>query len=248
MKRNTFYEVCLHWLLTMVGGFMGAYAILLHSGNFASAETGNLIELTIELSNAEYNQVGIRLGAVIVFGFSIVLSYLLTNYSKLNLWKLVLWVDAICLSTTALLPKSTDPLLSLYPIFFCTAFQWGTYSSAASFSSSSLFITNNFKQALLGWTQYILTKNSEFRQKACFYSVTIFSFLIGAAIATTSVKYFSYHAAFFMLIPLMTARILLIFSPQLGKGGDSPEEEALEAEEELGEAIILEEKEDETQH
>lgn len=32
------WEVLMHWLLTLVGGFMGTYAVLLHAGNFGSAQ------------------------------------------------------------------------------------------------------------------------------------------------------------------------------------------------------------------
>ena len=39
------WEVLMHWLLTLVGGFMGTYAVLLHAGNFGSAQTGNIMEM-----------------------------------------------------------------------------------------------------------------------------------------------------------------------------------------------------------
>ena len=43
------WEVMMHWLLTLVGGFMGVYAVLLHAGNFGSAQTGNVMEMAAEL-------------------------------------------------------------------------------------------------------------------------------------------------------------------------------------------------------
>ena len=42
------WEVMMHWLLTLVGGFMGVYAVLLHAGNFGSAQTGNVMEMAAE--------------------------------------------------------------------------------------------------------------------------------------------------------------------------------------------------------
>ena len=38
-------DAILHWTISLVGGFLGAYAILLHAGNFGSAQTGNLMEM-----------------------------------------------------------------------------------------------------------------------------------------------------------------------------------------------------------
>ena len=47
------WEVMMHWLLTLVGGFMGVYAVLLHAGNFGSAQTGNVMEMAAELVSME---------------------------------------------------------------------------------------------------------------------------------------------------------------------------------------------------
>ena len=41
LKKNR--ELFLHWLLTISGGFMGAYSIIALGGNFTNAITGNMI-------------------------------------------------------------------------------------------------------------------------------------------------------------------------------------------------------------
>ena len=46
-------DAILHWNISLVGGFLGAYAILLHAGNFGSAQTGNLMEMGAELVSME---------------------------------------------------------------------------------------------------------------------------------------------------------------------------------------------------
>lgn len=43
-------DMILHWNLTLVGGFLGTYAILLHAGNFGSAQTGNVMEMAAALT------------------------------------------------------------------------------------------------------------------------------------------------------------------------------------------------------
>ena len=85
------WEVLMHWLLTLVGGFMGTYAVLLHAGNFGSAQTGNIMEMAADLVSMEWSKVLLRLIAFIIFGFGVVSAYLLTNYTKLNMRKLALW-------------------------------------------------------------------------------------------------------------------------------------------------------------
>ena len=199
----------LHWTMSVVGGFLGTYAILTHNGTFGSAETGNMMELAVEVTSLELDTVAVRLLAFLVFGAAIVISYLLTTYSKWNMRKLAIWIDAIGLLTTVFLPDSLDPIAGLYPIFFCAAFQWGTYYGAEGYNSASIFITNNYKQLLLAWTRYFIEKDRKLLAKAVLYSMTVISFFAGACIGCFSVYSWGKYGAFVCLIPLAAARLLL---------------------------------------
>ena len=92
--------------------------------------------------------------------------------------KLALWVDAAALALASMLPLE-PALVGIYPIFFASAFQWGVYSGADGFNSATIFMTNNFKQSVLGWLQYGLTKDKEFKRKAILYTYTVISFFLG---------------------------------------------------------------------
>lgn len=132
------WEVLMHWLLTLVGGFMGTYAVLLHAGNFGSAQTGNIMEMAADLISMEWSKVLLRLIAFIIFGFGVVSAYLLTNYTKLNMRKLALWVDAAGLTLASLLPL--DPVLvGLYPIFSVLPFS-GVYTLRQADLTAPLFL------------------------------------------------------------------------------------------------------------
>ena len=48
------WEALIHWNFALVGGFLGAYAILLHMGNFGSAQTGNIMEMAASLVSGEW--------------------------------------------------------------------------------------------------------------------------------------------------------------------------------------------------
>ena len=202
-------DMILHWNLTLVGGFLGTYAILLHAGNFGSAQTGNVMEMAAALTGKNFAEVGIRFLAFLIFGSAIVISYLLTNFTKLDMRKLVLWVDAAGLTVTAMMPEGMSAVVSLYPIFFCSAFQWGSYSGASGYNSASIFTTNNFKQSLLAWTQFVLTKDPEFRRKGIMYTMTVLSFFVGACIGCVSVYTYGAYGAFIGFVPLIVARLFM---------------------------------------
>lgn len=230
----------MHWLLTLVGGFMGVYAILLHAGNFGSAQTGNVMEMAAELVSMEWWKVLLRVIAFIIFGGGVVAAYLMTNYTQLNMRKMALWIDAAGLLLASVLPQE-PAMVGLYPIFFCASFQWGVYSAAGGFNSASIFTTNNYKQALLGWTQYILTKDKEFLRKAVVYTFTVLSFFGGACLGAWSVYAFDVRGAYIAFVPLAAARVLIAVGERPAED-ETPAELAAEATEAAEEAVLLEEE------
>lgn len=243
-KRKLRWDKALHWIMSFVGGFLGIYAVALHSGNFGSAQTGNLMELTREVTvEHDLTHVLVRVLAFIIFGCGIAASYLLTNLTKIDMWRLTLVVDALGLSGAAwLMSLTTDPVVGLYPIFFCSAFQWGTYSGAAGYGSATIFISNNYKQALMAWIDFFMTKNRTFFSKAVLYSVTVLTFVLGAVTAGIAVALLGVSAAYVAFVPLAVCWVLSGYEKLPAEDG-TPEERMMEATEQKHEASILESKE-----
>ena len=152
--------------------------------------------------------------------------------------KLAILVDAAGLVVSSLLPLK-PVLVGLYPIFFCSAFQWGVYSSANGYNSATIFSSNNFKQAMLGWTQYFLTKDPEFKKKGILYTNTVLSFFIGACYGAIAVNAFAVRAAYLGSVPLATGWILVVKHSMVLES-ERPQEIAKEAETELEDAELLE--------
>ena len=231
-------DAILHWNISLVGGFLGAYAILLHAGNFGSAQTGNLMEMGAELVSMEWFNVLLRLAALVLFGLGAASAYLLTNFTKINMRKLALWVDAAALALASMLPLE-PALVGIYPIFFASAFQWGVYSGADGFNSATIFMTNNFKQSVLGWLQYGLTKDKEFKRKAILYTYTVISFFLGVVLGAWAVGQFGIYSAYVGFLPLAAARTFIAVGTAPLES-ETPEETAVAAAEEMEEAEKLE--------
>ena len=87
-------EARIHWNLSFVGGVLGVYAILLHMGNFGSAQTGNLMEMADSLISGEWQDVLLRFLALPCFGAGVVAAYLLSNDTKVNMRKLSIILNA----------------------------------------------------------------------------------------------------------------------------------------------------------
>ena len=63
-------EEILHYLMTFMGGFMGLYAICAH-GSYGSAQTGNLMDLLIDVSDGNGFSAAARIGAFLIFSSGI---------------------------------------------------------------------------------------------------------------------------------------------------------------------------------
>ena len=204
-------DAILHYIMSFVGGFIGTYALLLRDGNFGSAQTGNLMEMMIDVTAGNTYDLLARLGALLIFGLSLAISYILTNHTNIHMRKLCLWVDAAGLAIAAFIPESVYPIIALYPIFAISSFQWGTYSGAKGYNSASIFSTNNFRQCIFGWTQFAITHDKKALEKASLYTITVLSFVFGALIGAIATNAFGTYGAFAGFIPLIVARVLLFW-------------------------------------
>ena len=69
-------DAILHWNISFVGGFLGGYAILSHAGVFGSAQTGNLMEMASNVRFMEWEELGLRLLAMVIFACGVIASYI----------------------------------------------------------------------------------------------------------------------------------------------------------------------------
>lgn len=65
--------------MSYIGGFLGVYTILLRGGNFGSAQTGNLIYLATGWFGGSWQEMVIRIIALIIFIISMIAAYLSQN-------------------------------------------------------------------------------------------------------------------------------------------------------------------------
>lgn len=214
MKRFIHNELdtILHFTMSLVGGFLGTYAIVSRGGTFANAQTGNIMSMTEDLFGRNWIDFLVRFGALAVFALSMAVSYLMSTYTNFHMRKLCLRVDAVALLLTAFLPDKVPGILALYPIFIASSFQWGTYSGARGYGSATIFSTNNLKQSVLGWTQYIINHDPRTREKALLYTFTIVFFVIGTFLGCEAVVRFGHYGAFVGIFFLALAHAFIVIA------------------------------------
>ncbi len=195
----------LHYNMTLIGGISGAYALLIRGGNFGAAETTNLIELVLDFANRNIMDMLVRTLILIIYSSSIIAAYLTALKFPTRKYTVCLTVECICVLLAGLIPVTVNPLIALYPIFAMSAFQWQTFTDASSYNSSTIFSTNNLKQALLSWTNYRLSREAQQKTRAIYFTRTLVFFHAGVLLGWFAVRVFAEKSIWITFLPFAAA-------------------------------------------
>lgn len=176
-----------HLSFAAVGGFFAAYAILLRMGIMANAQTLNLLELLLSSLRCHWPEMLMHLGALAMYVLGTMSTVILPHLFGWDMRRVCPIVDALCAVLLAFLPAEMPVIPSLYPIFFAMSVQWSSFTGAQDHISSTIFSTNNTKQASLSLARHLCTREQGQIRRMWFYVSTILCFHAGATVAYFSV-------------------------------------------------------------
>ena len=176
-----------HLSFAAVGGFFAAYAILLRMGIMANAQTLNLLELLLSSLRCHWPEVLMHLGALAMYVLGTMSTVILPHLFGWDMRRVCPIIDALCAVLLAFLPAEMPVTPSLYPIFFAMSVQWSSFTGAQDHISSTIFSTNNTKQASLSLARHLCTREQGQIRRMWFYVSTILCFHAGATVAYFSV-------------------------------------------------------------
>lgn len=200
-----------HFNMSLVGGFFGCFAIISFCDVFANAQTTNMIKIINDIARGDFMSFFLRMAGLIVYFLALSLSVIIPHYSKINLKYLALVFDTLSVAAIAVMPSNVENSFYTYPLFFSMAFQWTAFPGAYGFSSSCIFSTNNFRQFSTSLTEFVLSKEKVMLKKAKFYGLTLLSYHTGAAIAAAGSVLIGKNCIFIVLIPIVSAFILVSY-------------------------------------
>ena len=73
MENNKRFDVSIHYIMAICGGFFGVYAIVSRLNIFGSAQTANLIGLVCDIVGKNLLEALLRVGALLIYISAIVL-------------------------------------------------------------------------------------------------------------------------------------------------------------------------------
>ena len=199
-----------HLSFAAVGGFFSAYAILLRMGIMANAQTLNLLDMLLNSFEGDWLGVLMHIGALVIYIVGTMSTVFLPRLFGWDMRRVSPAVDALCAVVLAFLPAETPTIPALYPIFFAMSVQWSSFSGAQGNVSSTIFSTNNTKQAALSLARHLCAREKGQLRRMWFYISTILSFHIGAASAYFAVELWEIKASLCALPFILWAYFMVV--------------------------------------
>lgn len=193
---------------------MGMYAILNRGDNLGSAQTANLLYLITTLLGHNIGEFLLRLFGAVLYFSAIEIYVVLKKKTNVNLERYSILVDIAGLMLLCLIPQTADPVLGILPIFFMMATQWSVFHGNEAYASSTIFLTNNFRQTALALGEYFCDGDKKHLTKARYFSNSLLWYHVGALISFFSCETWGIFSALLGIIP---AAIALLITIETGK-------------------------------
>lgn len=201
MDTQSKSDLYLHSIMCLIGGFLGAYAILIRCNNLGSAQTANLLYIVVLFLGKNMKEFSLRLLGAILYFLAIELYVYISHKTKINIQRYSILVNMIGCLILCFISEDASPIVGLLPLFFMTATQWSVFHGANGYNSSTIFSTNNLRQTALAIGEYLCNKDKKQLEKMKFFSNSLFWYHIGAAISFFACKTFGVYASLLCLIP-----------------------------------------------
>ena len=200
--------------LTFIGGFLDAYCVILRGGVFASAQTGNIVFIGVDIATNQWSQLPEKIMPIIAFGLGVIIVQLARrhfNTARLNIWRLwLLALQIIVLIIVGFLSTAVPNMIVTTMLSMSMATQLASYSTVNGYPYANTFTTGNYRKLVENCYLFIATKEKKYQQKAKYFGLIVGSFFIGTIGSGFLVKVINVRAAW-----LAAALLAIFFALQL---------------------------------
>jgi uncharacterized membrane protein YoaK (UPF0700 family) len=120
-----------------------------------------------------------------------------------------MWICVVGMIGMMFLPGNMNPIIALFPVFFLSAFIWNSFPKAGGYNCSTIFSTNNLRQMLIGFTEYVADKKPESLARGKFFGMTLLCYHVGVVYACIATKYLGLKASIAGIVPVVVVLVML---------------------------------------
>lgn len=216
MKQKITERFIFAYMLALVGGYIGGYSYSIRGGVFASAQTGNLIQLGLKISAGNYSAWYLHIFPIIMFSIGV----MLCEYLKIAMadkkaihWKqLILIIEAGVLVSVAFIPVGKLNLYATMLLGFAAGIQTqlvrvveGTVLMTTMLSGNARTMTETFFHGLH-------SKDYEKLKMVSKQLGVFIFFIVGTMIAGFLSQQLGQYAIIFGVVFIVAAQILIFIN------------------------------------
>ena len=163
--------------LTFIGGFLDAYCVILRGGVFASAQTGNIVFIGVDIATNQSSELTDKVMPIIAFGIGVIIVQVARrhfNTAHLNIWRLwLLAFQIIVLVIVGFMPTSVPNMIVTTMLSMSMATQLASYSTVNGYPYANTFTTGNYRKLVENCYLFIATKEKKYQQKAKYFGLIV---------------------------------------------------------------------------
>lgn len=175
-------------LLALNSGFIDSYTFTFHDGRFASFQSGNMLQLGVNLAHGHWSHALIFLWPALAFLGGAILNQFIKRIHYVNTWQweeFAVLAEALGIFATVFLELLHVPTpLTLSLLAICMAIQADTFTKLHGMTYATTMFTGNLKRLGSTIASYLMNHEPSELEHLKNLSLVIFSFIIGAVIAS----------------------------------------------------------------
>ena len=196
-------------LLALAGGILDAYSYLNRGQVFATAETGNLVLLGINVSLGNWSQVLHYLLPVLAYTAGVLVTELLRRRlgdegGWLHWRQYLLLVECVAIAVVAFLPQTLNPLANLMSSF-ARAVQVDSFRKFNGCGCATTMCTGNLRSGTEHLFFWLSHRERDALNKVGLYYGLILSFVTGAVLSGLLSHWLHNQTALAAILPLLIA-------------------------------------------
>lgn len=204
------------YLMTIFGGFIGAYSYKVRGGVFASAQTGNLIQLGLKIIDGNFDAWYLHLLPVFMFCLGIICCEIIKNTigenKKIHWKQIVLVIKALILLLISFIAIGEYNVIANMLIGFIAGMQLQFVRMVEGVAMMTTMLTGNIR-TLAEYAYYgIYEKNNETLIRSLKQLLIVVMFIFGVLLGGFVSVQFGQQAILFGLVFLFMASLMMIFN------------------------------------
>ena len=195
-------------LLAITGGFLDAYSYVARGKVFATAETGNMVLMGLNIAHGNWQKVPHYLIPIICYALGVLVAEQIKgrykNNADINIhWRqVVVLAEILVVAVAAFIPQGELDIVANSSIAFVCSMQVESFRKVNGNAYATTMCTGNLRSAAEAFYRFFALRQPSEGSKATHYYGIIAIFILSAALGSITTEHFGNYAILFCVIPL----------------------------------------------